>query len=698
MITIKNTGADFEALSAHEYLVTNGIGGYAASSIIGANTRRYHGLLVAASPGAARRTVLVSKMEECITFNHACAYPFSSNLYPGAVHPRGFEQFRFFQRKPVPAIKFEVKGYHLLKRLCMVQGSNTSVLEYENTGNTPYKLRLSPQFVHRDYHALFQENSWFDFWMQAENGLYILYAHYGAEPLYLNFGTAEFLEERSWNKQLLYAREEERGLDFQEDCYGVGHWYVTLQPGDQYYVSFSTDAEMARQDPALLMRVERMRQEALLQGLAKKDSFLADLEWVAEQFVIAKPTPDAAGNIQAGVSLIAGYHWFTDWGRDTMIALRGLCIDTGKQAQARDILDTFFRYIDQGMLPNRFPDGTEAPEYNTIDATLWLFVALYEYYQKFQDLDFIAGHVDALKEILTWHLNGTRYDIHATRAGFLSGGEGLSQLSWMDARIGDHVVTPRHGCAVEIQALWYNALRIYQYFAGLLERPAAEFQIPADTLLQNFQACFQQADGSLCDVIQVKAGRWTPEMPLTGAAATQSILQKDPAIRPNQVYVLSLPFPLLPREAEARVLSVIQKQLLTDYGLRTLSPDHPDFKPKYAGDTWGRDTAYHQGTVWPFLLGEYISAYLKVNGWSAAAGKEALALLQALKGHFYKQNCLYGISEVFDGLQPNEGKGAVQQAWSVSALIRALNEIEKTQKKGRKSATFPFQEIKSMIF
>lgn len=431
---------------------------------------------------------------------------------------------------------------------------------------------------------------------------------------------------------------------------------------------------MAKTDPKTLKTNELQR----LENLAPKDldePFLRDLMLAGDQFIVRR-------NSTQGYSLIAGYHWFTDWGRDTMIAMRGLTIATGKQEVSKSILETFLRHVDKGMLPNRFPDGNEALEYNTIDATLWLFIALYEYHRKFQDLSFVAEHLDTLTDILEHHIRGTRYNIHCTPEGFLAGGEGLAQLSWMDARVGDYVVTPRHGCPVEIQALWYNALRIYQYFAGSLNQPYEQYQAIGDQLLANFKQHFVRPDGALNDVI----------IPMDGRYAA------DASMRPNQIYVVSLPFSLLGKEAEKGVVDAVREHLLTDYGLRTLSPEHPDFKPKYGGNSWDRDTAYHQGTVWPFLLGEYATAWLKVNDWSEKAQKEVRTMLEPLKHHFYQEDCILGISEIFDGKRPRAGKGTVHQAWSVGALLKTLLDLKKHHKKVRRASMIPFSEIKTMIF
>ncbi len=669
MLANQNNNPSFEELSTREWLATNGIGGYASSTVVGANTRRYHGLLVAALEPPAGRSVMVSKVEECIVFNRDCVFALSSNQYPGTVHPRGFQYFKFFERKPLPSMKFEAQGHHLLKTVFMVHGSNTTVVEYENTGDTSFQLRLSPLLVFRDYHSLFREDGAFDFWMQRRDRHFTLYARYGAPALHFNFTAGEFVEQRNWYKNLEYAREKERGLDYREDAFSPFYIDVVLKPGDKTHLVFSLDEKMMSEQPGRLKLAETERLAALIRE-ERDDPFFRDLLLAGDQFLVRRGER---------FSLLAGYHWFADWGRDTMIAMRGLTIATGKQDISRSILETFLQYVNRGMLPNRFPDQGQQPEYNTIDATLWLFIALYEYSKKFQDMSLVAEHFDTLTDILNQHIAGTRYNIHVTPEGFLSGGEGLSQLTWMDARIGDYVVTPRHGCPVEIQALWYNALRIYQNFAGIIGQPYADYQAIADNLKGNFKAFFLRPDGSLQDVV------------VPGAKA-------DPAIRPNQIYVVSLPFSLLSPEEEKGVVSVVCEHLLTDYGLRSLSPEHPDFRPTYGGDPWQRDTAYHQGTVWPFLLSEYVTAFLKVNDWSEKAQKDSLALLEPLKRHFYQDGCILGVAEIFDGKMPREGKGAVQQAWSVGALIKILSDLRLHRTHKRKPGKIPFTAVRSMIF
>jgi predicted glycogen debranching enzyme len=396
----------------------------------------------------------------------------------------------------------------------------------------------------------------------------------------------------------------------------------------------------------------------LLNPKNNTNQFFADLAAIADQFIVFRESTQS-------YSIIAGYHWFTDWGRDTMIALQGLGIALGKQVISKSILGTFLKSIDQGMLPNRFSDNEkDMPEYNTIDATLWLFDTLYKYYQKFGDAELIKENLPLLEEILKWHIEGTRYNIHVTADGFLAGGEGLSQLTWMDARIGDFVVTPRQGLSVEIQALWYNALQVYLHFSTKFSPASNTFpsiiQQTAKKLKTNFKSYFLNEKGYLNDVLQEDK-------------------KADDAIRPNQIYALSLSFPILDKETGKSVLRNVDQHLFTSYGLRTLSPEHPEFKPVYQGNQWERDTAYHQGTVWPFLLSDYFQACKYVYGLTSDVLEKIESSVEVLKKHFYEEGCIQGIAEIFDGQNPDEGKGTINQAWSVSTLIQIIEMKNKIQ-------------------
>jgi predicted glycogen debranching enzyme len=635
---------DYSSIANKEWLVTNGIGGFASSTICGANTRRYHGLLVASFHPPTDRRVLVSGIEEKIIAAREEFFA-STNTYSGVIHPQGYQFLTSFERIPFPSAEFTCGKHTFTKTIFMRHGKNTTVVEYTNTGDEALLLELIPVYVCRDYHHLFREDPrWsYTYHPLAERLLEI--KPDDAQPaFFLRFTAGIFYPEAYWYRNFEYAREKERGLDYAEDAKSIGKISCMLAPGESTSLIFGTTLDDLAGDPDDWKEMELRRLKSL--APKRKDSFLKDLIISGDQFLVKREAVNS-------YTLIAGYHWFTDWGRDTMIAMRGLVIATGKRQMAKSILKTFLHYLDKGMIPNRFPDVGEKPVYNTIDATLWLFVVLHDYYEAFHDLEFIRSVYDQLTAILEAHFTGTRYHIHVTPEGLLYGGEEGTQLTWMDAKVGDYVVTPRIGCPVEINALWFNALSVYITFGNLLGHPVKEYVKKLNAFKSEFRKQFLNDQGYLHDVV------------IPGQ-------HPDKSIRPNQVYAISLPYSPLKSSEARKVLKVIHEHLYTPFGLRSLSPADPAFKPVFTGDPWQRDNAYHQGTVWSFLWGEYALAYMHVHQNSAESKKWVNTQARSLEEHFYDEDGLYAISENFDGLNPREGKGCIQQAWSVGNTLLAL--------------------------
>jgi predicted glycogen debranching enzyme len=631
---------NFESLSGKEYLLTNGIGGYFSSTFSGANTRRYHGLLVASFNPPTERKVLVSKIEEKIICD-GNEYELSANQYPGAIHPQGFQYIADYGVKHNQAhVVFELENFRLQKVLSVADGENTSMIEYTNLSDAAIELQLNPLLVYKDYHSLFNEAEQFDFYTeQPDKKSLKIFAEYGAMPVFIKISKGDWQVENKWYKNFQHTIEKERGFHYEEDAVSVGTATVKLNTGDEVLITFST-AENCSQKKTVYDK-ELFTQDKNF------PSFIKALEESSRQFVVHREST-------GGSTIIAGYHWFTDWGRDTMIALRGIGIATMRQEEAKSILQTFFQYLDKGMLPNRFPDNNEELEYNTVDATLWLFVTLYEYQLAFNDTAFIKSVLPSLKNIIDEHVNGTRYNIKITDEGLLYAGEDGVQLTWMDAKVNGYVVTPRIGCAVEINLLWYNALNIYQQFNKSASKET-------DTVIVNLITKFEQS----FPVYFINKAGYLNDVVVPG-------ISTDASIRPNQIYAASLPFSPLDKEQKGKLLEVVEKNLLTDFGLRTLDIKHPDFKPLYKGDSWERDNAYHQGTVWPFLWGEWALAYLKHHGFDSLDCLYIWNASKKLQRHFYNEGCLNAIAEIFDGLEPNTGKGCVQQAWSISMLLRVF--------------------------
>jgi predicted glycogen debranching enzyme len=643
-----------------EWIHTNGIGGYASSTISGSNSRRYHGLLVASLNPPTDRRVLVNKIDEQIKLSSGEIILLGSNQYPNAVYPQGYSFIKEYKIFPYPVFTLEGEGFKIQKSIFHKRESNSVFIEYVNQGKETIEISLNTTFVNRDYHSMFHENESCNFYKaEVENGQHVIYAYYDSIPVYEKISKGKFEENRQWIKNVEYEEERKRGLDFNEDTYSIGSWIVSLKPKEKVVLSYSTDKNLYSFDPEKVKKEIVAYQKTITS--TKNNTFFNDLLLSGDQFVVAR-------NSTQSKTIIAGYHWFSDWGRDTMIAMRGLSIATGRQEEAKQILETFLKSLNQGMLPNRFPDNpNEEPEFNTVDATLWMFIVLYEYYEKFKDLELVKTNFNQLTEVIEYHLNGTRYNIHCTPEGFIYAGEGIAQLTWMDARIGDYVVTPRHGCPVEINVLWYNALKIYKQFSTLVNQSIdARITEIINHFSDNFKNYFLNSKGFLNDIVLPN-------------------ISEDQSIRPNQIYALSLPFNILSAEDEKLVFKTVEEHLYTDLGLRTLAENHPDFKPFYEGGIWSRDGAYHQGTVWPFIFGEFWTAKYNISNAKEKeeVKKEFVKEVQTLKNHFYNENGLYAISEIFDGKnpKPNLGRGTMQQAWSVSNIIKVMIDFDLTGNK-----------------
>jgi len=628
---------DADIALRREWLETNGLGGFASSTIAGLNTRRYHGLLIAATKPPVGRMLLLAKLEETLVVDGR-RRDLSANRYPGVIHPQGYLLLKEFRQDPFPTSVYQIEGLELEKSVFMVHGENTSVIQYElraPAGAPPATctLELRPLVGFRDYHATTHENGALDPRFATDAGCVKLTPYGGLPSLYLTHSGADIQPAGVWFRNFEYDQERERGLDFREDLFNPLVLVFDLQPNASASVVASME-QPAERSIADLRAAEIKRREPLV-GLAR----------AADQFIVARGSQ---------TTVIAGYHWFGDWGRDTMIALPGLTLETGWYDAAKNILLAFAGYVDRGMLPNRFPDTGEAPEYNTCDATLWFFEAVRALLARTQDYDFVRGHLyPVLRDIVSWHQRGTRYDIHVDSDGLLHAGEPGVQLTWMDAKVGDWVVTPRRGKPVEIQALWYNALRVMEDLARRYGHATdgAGYREAADRARHSFaQRFWNEAAGCLYDVIDGDT--------------------RDASIRPNQIFAVSLFHQMLPPDKAKAVVHTVERHLLTPYGLRTLAPGDPQYRGRYEGDATSRDSAYHQGTVWPWLLGPFVSAYLYVNGHSRAAQAQARQWLAELRRYAAEEG-LGQVPEVFDGDPPQRAGGAIAQAWSVAELLRA---------------------------
>ena len=646
---------DLPAAERREWLCTNGIGGFASGTVAGSLTRRYHGLLVAALEPPLGRTLLVAKVDDTVAYDGAGASLATNRWAGGAIDPQGYRAIeRFVLDGSTPVWTYAVADALVEKRVWMEPGANTTYVRYcvlRARGLLALQLRILVGY--RDYHATTRGGEWRMDIAPVARGLRVI-AFEGARPLLLLADRGEARIAHTWYQRFELPRERERGLDAVEDHLHAGTFEASLEPGAALTLVLSAETAPPLDGEQAWRRRARHEAEVLAAWRRAQSAAEGAPAWIgqlvlsADQFVARRPLADDP----EGMTVIAGYHWFGDWGRDTMIALPGLTLTTGRPEVARRILKTFARFVDRGMLPNRFPDAGEAPEYNTVDATLWYFEALRAYHAATRDDGLLKELYPVLEEIVRFHRAGTRYGIKEDAGdGLLMSGEPGVQLTWMDAKVGDWVVTPRTGKPVEINALWYNALRTMAGFARHLGRPAGPWDTLADRVKTGFERFWSERAGHCYDVLDSPGGH-------------------DEALRPNQVFAVSLYESPLSPERQKRVVDTCARHLLTSFGLRSLAAGHPDYRGHYGGDQRERDAAYHQGTVWAWLLGPFALAHFKAYGDAATARSFLAPLADHLGDHG-----VGSIAEIFDGDPPFAPGGCIAQAWSVAETLRAWHEL-----------------------
>jgi predicted glycogen debranching enzyme len=641
---------NLESSLSREWLETNGLGGFASSTIVGLNTRRYHGLLTAATKPPVGRIVMLSKLEETLLIDGR-RYELSANQYPGVIHPQGFLYQTNFRLDPFPVFTYEVEGLLVEKSVFMVQGQNATIVHYELESKeareypAELKLEIRPLIAFRDYHSTTHENSEINQTLYTDGGITSLRPYADHPVLHFSHDDAELDANGHWYRNFEYAVERERGLDFTEDLFNPFVLTFDLNRYRRARIIASTERLEIRKADSF-RDAETSRRKSVGPASTEANKLVQSLVSATDQYIVSR-------GVQKTV--IAGYHWFSDWGRDTMVALPGLTLATGHAEIARSILSEFARHVDQGMLPNRFPDSGETPEYNTVDATVWFFEAVRSLLQYTHDYDFVHARLyDVLKDVIAWHVRGTRYNIHVDQDGLLDSGQPGVQLTWMDAKVGDWVVTPRQGKPVEIQALWYNALRLMEHLASQFGEKDNEEQYAdlAERAHKSFNAQFWNEEaGCLYDVVNGD--------------------NRDGSVRPNQIIAVSLTHSMVSKPRAKSILRVVERELLTPRGLRTLSPKDPQYRGRYEGNSLNRDGAYHQGTVWAWLMGPYITANVKTFG--ANGRKVAAEWLNSFQQHL-EEACPGQVSEIFDADPPHAPRGCIAQAWSVGELLRAATE------------------------
>jgi len=636
-----------ETATRKEWLDTNGLGGYASSTIINCHTRKYHGLLVAALKKPRGRFVLLSKVEASLTDGEK-EFLLSTNKYPGVYHPTGHQFVDGFEQALYPTVTYRIGDALIRKTILMVHGRNTVLLCYEMLeGKTPATLRIRPLLAYRDVHGLTHENMFLRPKTYPEKNGCKIEPYDGMPPLYMGTNrTSTFFPGPKWMHNLEYMEERNRGFDYQEDLFCPGMFELDLKRGKP--VIFAASVERLG-NLEKMRKSEIKRRESLYETCKDRSQCVRGIQYAADQFLIRNASDFA--------SVVAGYHWFGEWGRDTMIALPGLTFHSGRRKFGEEVLAAYAKLESNGLLPNYLDQRSEHLAYNSIDASLWFFWATQEYLKTKGSREFVIKKLSrAMKHIVESHLDGKTPLCGIGEDGLLYAGNESTQLTWMDAQAYGKPVTPRNGAAVEINALWYNALRFYlELMEGKNNGLTRRAREAADTLAANFADRFwNNEDGCLCDVVKHDGC--------------------DRSIRPNQIFAVSLPYSMLTMDQMRSVMDAVQDHLLTPYGLRTLSPRNSAFVPFYQGNADARDSVYHQGIVWPWLAGHFGEAMLRQAKDLKSAKAELRKYFKPILRSFPKDYGIASIPEIYTGNPPHEPNGCIAQAWSVAESVR-LNKL-----------------------
>jgi predicted glycogen debranching enzyme len=664
---VPTTPGDLESLLTREYLITNGLGGYSSATVAGVITRRYHGILVAALPNPLGRMALLNHLLEHVTVENHDPIPLGSEERVGTKLevPGAHYLTEFRLDAGLPVWRYDLPGASIEKRMVMPHRQNTVHITYRLLDSSgPVKLELRPAVHFRGYEHPVDSPLQTGYSISAESGYYVISSGDAIPPLRFAIDAPEapFTLDTRRMDELLYRVEEHRGYTFRGSLWTPGSFTVTLTTDRPVSVVASSEAPEVMNsmtaDEAWFMERERRRRLLSVAHPAARAGAEAELVLAADQFIII-PAGRRADQVRALAvgdeirTVIAGYHWFTDWGRDTMISLEGLTLTTGRFREAAAILRAFAHYMRDGLIPNMFPDGSDAGLYHTADATMWFFHAVDRYLDVTGDTTLLTSILPTLIRIIDYHVKGTRHNIGMDPTdGLLTQGEEGYQLTWMDAKVDGWVVTPRRGKPVEINALWYNALCLTEGWVRELrgETEAQPYGALAARVRTSFNERFwYEQGGYLYDIVDGPNDDSTE-------------------CRPNQVIAISTRNPVLDRTRWAAVMEVVEKRLLTPYGLRSLAPNEPDYKPQYWGDLRTRDAAYHQGTVWAWLIGPFMDAWLKLHPGERAQGR---TYLLGLIDHLNEFG-VGSIAEIFDAEPPYTPRGCIAQAWSVAEELRCL--------------------------
>ncbi len=636
-----------ETATRKEWLDTNGLGGYASSTIINCHTRKYHGLLVAALKKPRGRYVLLSKVETSVTDGER-EFFLSTNKYPGVYHPTGHQFVEGFEQDLYPAVTYRIGDALIRKTILMVHGRNTVLLCYELLeGRIKPTLRIRPLLAYRDVHQLTSENLFLRPKTFPEKNGCIIEPYEGMPPLHMGTSrTSTFFPGPRWMRNVEYLEERRRGFDYQEDLFCPGMFEMELNKGKPVIFAASTER---LGDLSKLRKKEIKRRESLYENCRDRSKCVREMQYAGGQFLIRNASDFA--------SVVAGYQWFGEWGRDTMIALPGLTFHSGRQAFGEEVLTSYAKLEKGGLLPNYLDQKSEHLAYNSVDASLWFFWTVQEYLKTGGNREFVRKKIlPALQRIIQAHLDNKVPLCGIDADGLLHAGNENTQLTWMDAQAYGKPVTPRHGAAVEINALWYNALCFYlEQMDGKKHKLVDRAREAANRLAANFTNRFwNPEDNCLCDVVNHEG--------------------RDCSIRPNQIFAVSLPHSMLTMEEMRTVVSCVQDHLLTPFGLRTLSPRNPAYIPFYRGSPDDRDSAYHQGIVWPWLAGHFGEAMMRQTKDRKATKDFLRKFFKPILRSFPEDYGIASIPEIYTGNPPHEPNGCMAQAWSVAESVR-LNKL-----------------------
>lgn len=647
------------AADEREWLVTNGLGSFASGSISGANTRRYHGLLAAALNPPGARNMVLSRIEEHVNGDNLA----TSVWGPEVVSPRGFEKIVAFSATPVPTWAFDLGDAILIKQVLMTPGAQQVVIGYSMAAKSKdaKHLAVDLHFLvnHRDIHGETKGHHHWRFLQESGAKRVRIKDKEGDPEMTIAYPRGAWREEPDWYWGYWWPREADRGLNDREDLHHAGVLGFDLSDGESVAIVVSLESMVVVPRLEDVVREVVDHQEMLLEQAGRPVHHVArKLVLAADNFVVWRNSTD-------NYSILAGYHWFSDWGRDAMISLPGITLATGRPDVARGVFHTFQKCMDKGLLPNSFPENGDAPSYNTADATLWMAWALKEYLDWTGDLDFVRQMLPDLEEVVEWYQRGTHHGIRVDEDGLVVSGDESTSLTWMDSRVNGVAATPRHGKPVELSALWYNFLRTVQALHDACESDGSRHAALAAQTKESFRKFWNPDKNCLYDVLRADG-------------------TKDDAVRPNQLLAVSLQPDLLTDEQSRAVLKIVEAKLLTPFGLRSLAANEPGYCGVYGqGIPAGaekRDASYHQGTVWAWLLGPWVDARMRLHGKSEENVAEITAQLLMLFLHHLPNEAGLGlVSEIFDGDAPHAPRGCIGQAWSVAELLRVLAEYPELQ-------------------